>query len=67
MAPNKYYARCGTDSAVLYWDNIVLMIGPFGDFIKYSYDETIYLIPEVDGVRIISSDKCEFLQKVPRT
>lgn len=23
------------------------------------------MIPEVDGVRIISSEKCEFLQKVP--
>ncbi|CAG8571415.1 7902_t:CDS:10, partial [Paraglomus occultum] len=64
--PPHQLVWCGTDSAVLYWDNIVLMIGPFGDFIKYSYDETIYLIPEVDGVRIISSDKCEFLQKVPR-
>lgn len=41
------------------------MVGPFGDWIKYSYDDSIYLIPEVDGVRVISSDKCEFLQKVP--
>ncbi|CAG8500529.1 11622_t:CDS:10 [Diversispora eburnea] len=36
---------------------IVLMVGPFGDWIKYSYDDSIYLIPEVDGVRVISSDK----------
>jgi hypothetical protein len=41
------------------------MVGPFGDYIKYSYDDAIYLIPEIDGVRVISSDKCEFLQKVP--
>ncbi|KAG0040394.1 hypothetical protein BGZ82_003119 [Podila clonocystis] len=56
---------CGTDSVILYWDKIVLMVGPFGDWIKYSYDEAIFMIPEVDGVRIISSEKCEFLQKVP--
>lgn len=26
--------RCGTDSVILYWDKIVLMVGPFGDWIK---------------------------------
>src|SRR3954451_21195770 len=61
----KFLFRCGTDSVVLYWDKLVLMVGPFGDWIKYSYDDAIYLVPEIDGVRIISSDKCEFLQKVP--
>ncbi|CAI2176411.1 4285_t:CDS:10 [Funneliformis geosporum] len=64
-APPQQLIWCGTDSVVLYWDKIVLMVGPFGDYIKYSYDDTIYLVPEIDGVRIISSDKCEFLQKVP--
>jgi hypothetical protein len=56
---------CGTDSVVLYWDKILLMVGPYGDWIKYTYEEPIYLIPECDGVRIISNQKCEFLQKVP--
>ncbi|CAG8549141.1 13771_t:CDS:2, partial [Cetraspora pellucida] len=55
---------CGTDSVVLYWDQLLLMVGPYGDWIRYPYD-SIFLIPEIDGVRIISSDKCEFLQKVP--
>ncbi|CAG8504867.1 16310_t:CDS:10 [Funneliformis caledonium] len=64
-APPQQLIWCGTDSVVLYWDKIVLMVGPFGDYIKYSYDDTIYLVPEIDGVRVISSDKCEFLQKVP--
>ncbi|CAG8511137.1 12226_t:CDS:10 [Acaulospora morrowiae] len=65
QASPKQLVWCGTDSVVLYWDQIVLMIGPFGGYIKYPYDYSIYLIPEVDGVRVISSDKCEFLQKVP--
>ncbi|KAG2191805.1 hypothetical protein INT46_001161 [Mucor plumbeus] len=56
---------CGTDSVVLYWDKIVLMVGPFGDWIKYTYEDPIYLASEIDGVRIISNDKCELLQKVP--
>ncbi|CDH59927.1 vacuolar protein sorting vps16 [Lichtheimia corymbifera JMRC:FSU:9682] len=56
---------CGTDSVVLYWDKIVLMVGPFGDWIKFSYEGPIFLISEVDGVRIMSADKCEMLQRVP--
>ncbi|RCH85747.1 hypothetical protein CU098_002029, partial [Rhizopus stolonifer] len=56
---------CGTDSVVLYWEKIVLMVGPFGDWIKYTYEDPIYLASEIDGVRIISNDKCELLQKVP--
>ncbi|CAM0139156.1 Vacuolar protein sorting-associated protein 16 [Umbelopsis sp. WA50703] len=67
--PPQQLAWCGTDSVVLYWElstsKIVLMIGPFGDWIKLSYDDAIYLIPEIDGVRVITADKCEFLQKVP--
>ncbi|KAI8973476.1 Vps16, C-terminal region-domain-containing protein [Mycotypha africana] len=56
---------CGTDSVVLYWEKIVLMVGPFGDWIKYTYDDPIFLASEIDGVRIISNEKCELLQKVP--
>ncbi|KAG0042078.1 hypothetical protein BGZ83_000922, partial [Gryganskiella cystojenkinii] len=56
---------CGTDSVVLYWDKLVLVLGPFGGYLEYSYDDSIHLVPEIDGIRIISRDKCEFLQKVP--
>eukprot|EP01104_Vermistella_antarctica_P013241 TRINITY_DN397_c0_g1_i3.p1 TRINITY_DN397_c0_g1~~TRINITY_DN397_c0_g1_i3.p1 ORF type:complete len:827 (-),score=204.45 TRINITY_DN397_c0_g1_i3:93-2573(-) len=63
--PPQQMVWCGTDSVVLYWDKIVLLVGPWGDWIKYSYDEPISLVPEVDGVRIISNTKCEFLQRVP--
>ncbi|KAF9976159.1 hypothetical protein BGZ73_009073 [Actinomortierella ambigua] len=56
---------CGTDSVVLYWDKFVVMVGPHGDWIPYTYDDSVYLIPEIDGVRIIGSKRCEFLQKVP--
>lgn len=63
--PPQQLVWCGTDSVVLYWDKIVLMVGPFGDWIKYTYEDPIYLASEIDGVRIISNDKCELLQKVP--
>ncbi|OAD74766.1 hypothetical protein PHYBLDRAFT_124139 [Phycomyces blakesleeanus NRRL 1555(-)] len=63
--PPQQLVWCGTDSVVLYWDKIVLMVGPFGDWIKFTYDDPIYLAAEVDGIRIISNEKCELLQKVP--
>ncbi|KND02893.1 tethering complex subunit VPS16 [Spizellomyces punctatus DAOM BR117] len=56
---------CGTDAVVLHWPDTVLMVGPFGDWIKYSYEGIVHLVPEVDGVRIISDERCEFLQRVP--
>ncbi|KAJ3045631.1 hypothetical protein HK097_001142, partial [Rhizophlyctis rosea] len=56
---------CGVDSVVMHWEDTILMVGPFGDWIKYTYDGVVQMVPEVDGVRIISSDKCEFLQRVP--
>ncbi|KAG5462109.1 MAG: Vps16, N-terminal region-domain-containing protein, partial [Olpidium bornovanus] len=43
----------------------LLMVGPFGDWLKYEYDDHVHVIPEIDGVRIVGPDKCEFLQKVP--
>jgi hypothetical protein len=40
------------------------MVGPFGDSIRYPYAGPTHLITEIDGLRIIASDRHEFLQKV---
>lgn len=56
---------CGEDSVVLYWDNLLLMVGPYGDFVKYTYESALALVPECDGVRIVSNELCEFLSRVP--
>ena len=47
---------------MLYWDEILLMVGPYGDWVKYTYDEPAVLAAECDGVRIITKSKHEFLQ-----
>jgi len=62
--PPRALVFCGNDVTLLYWDKILLMVGPNGSFIKYSYDTALHLVTECDGVRIISDDKCEFLSKV---
>lgn len=65
---------CGEDSVCLQWSpeqlnrddlSLLLMIGPNGDFYKKTYDGPIHLVSEIDGIRIITNDTCEFLQRVP--
>ena len=67
--PPSQLEWCGGDSVVLYWEmmKMVLMVGPNGSWLKYQFDEPIYLVPELDGIRILSSRLCEYLQKVPDT
>ena len=35
------------------------------DLIRYFYDGWVHLLADIDGVRLITNDVCEFLQKVP--
>jgi hypothetical protein len=42
-----------------------LQVGPYGDVIRYSFDEPLVLIPECDGVRLLSNSLMEILQRVP--
>ncbi|XP_074556123.1 protein VACUOLELESS1 [Curcuma longa] len=64
--PPEQIAWCGLDSVLLYWDEKeLLMVGPNGTPVSYMYDEPIRLIPECDGVRILSNSSMEFLQRVP--
>ncbi len=60
---------CGGDSIVLYWDQqpkrLLLMVGQGGDFVSFTYPCQLMLVPENDGLRVLSETKCEFLQRVP--
>eukprot|EP00211_Chloroparvula_japonica_P005283 CAMPEP_0119139206 /NCGR_PEP_ID=MMETSP1310-20130426/27101_1 /TAXON_ID=464262 /ORGANISM="Genus nov. species nov., Strain RCC2339" /LENGTH=819 /DNA_ID=CAMNT_0007130473 /DNA_START=263 /DNA_END=2719 /DNA_ORIENTATION=+ len=67
--PPEQLIWCGSDTVLLYWDKVLLMVGPKKEdktgWIKYSYEDPIHVITEVDGARILSNGYCEFLQKVP--
>lgn len=65
--PPEQLAWCGLDSVLLYWDDMLLMVGPSDQPVRYLYDEPIVLIPECDGVRILSNSSLEFLQLVPNS
>lgn len=56
---------CGNDSVILSWEDEIHMVGPNGAASKYFYDGQIHVIPDIDGVRVITNDACEFLHKVP--
>lgn len=59
---------CGQDAVVLFWPKNILVVGPLGEWFKYSlFDDHVQLVSEVDGIRIISASKHEFLQKVPES
>lgn len=32
---------------------------------RYFYDGWVHLLPDIDGVRLMTNDVCELLQKVP--
>lgn len=55
---------CGNNTVALAWDNEVVMVGPFGDSLRYHYPGSIHLTPEVDGVRIIGAENTELIQKL---
>lgn len=57
--------RCGTEAVIAYWDSVLLLIGRQADHINYGYDSAIRLVPEMDGVRVISTLSHEMIQKVP--
>jgi hypothetical protein len=64
---------CGEDSVVMHWKNMgVLMVGPYGDWLRFSYgddsemDSQVYLVGEMDCCRILThSGQCDILQRVP--
>ena len=56
---------CGNDSVILAWEDEIHMVGPNGAAVKYYYDDQVHIVPDIDGVRIITNESCEFLHKVP--
>jgi hypothetical protein len=72
---------CGNDAILVTWDTLVLLVGPFGDTLqcvlfwgplcitkiklRYFYAGPTFAVTEIDGVRVIGADTCDFIRKVP--
>ncbi len=52
-------------SAVVMWDRLLIVVGECKETIQYHLDDDSILVPELDGVRIISGTHHELLQEVP--
>ncbi|KAK9446766.1 Vps16, N-terminal region-domain-containing protein [Limtongia smithiae] len=56
---------CANDCVAIAWETEIRLVGPGGGALSFYYESRIALVPEADGIRIISNDRCEFLTKVP--
>ena len=55
----------GNDAVAVSWEGgRVVIIGPTGGYLEYFYNEGVWMIEDIDGLRIYSSATCEFVQKV---
>lgn len=55
------------DAVVVYWPELLLLVGPYGDWISWPVPpgEELALAAETDGVRLISATTHELLRRVP--
>jgi len=56
---------CGNNAVALAWEDEVHLVGPNGAATEYFYNSFVHLVPDVDGLRALTNDVCEFIQKVP--
>jgi hypothetical protein len=56
---------CGNDAILVVWETMAILVGPFGDVLRYYYGGSLFAITEQDGVKIIGPDACDFIEKVP--
>ncbi|KAK4633751.1 putative vacuolar protein sorting-associated protein 16 [Fulvia fulva] len=63
--PPKDMEWCGDNAVAIAWEDEVHLIGPHGAAWKLQdYTAFVHLLPDVDGLRILTNDVCEFIQKV---
>ncbi|KAI0902587.1 vacuolar protein sorting-associated protein 16 [Annulohypoxylon nitens] len=61
----KYLEWCGNDAVVVAWEDEVNVVGPNAAVASYVYEGRIHVIADHDGVRLITNDVCDFIQRVP--
>ncbi|KAJ9113615.1 hypothetical protein QFC22_005923 [Naganishia vaughanmartiniae] len=55
----------GDQAIAMKWDDgRVFVMGPRGEGLSYLYSPAPVLVGEIDGLRIISTETCEFIEKV---
>ncbi|KAG6888102.1 hypothetical protein C0995_010667 [Termitomyces sp. Mi166 len=65
--PVRQVEWCGNDAILVTWDTLVVLVGPYGDTLKFPHSGPTFAVTEPDGVRIIGPDVCDMVQKVPKS
>lgn len=66
--PVRQIAWVGDDAVAVTWEGgRVVVMGPTGGYLEYFYNEGVWVIEDLDGLRMYSSTTCEFVRKVPGT
>jgi len=63
--PPSQISWCGNESIVLAWEDEIEIIGAYGGTLRYYFDDPIYLLPDVDGIRVLRGQKLEYIRRVP--
>jgi hypothetical protein len=63
--PPLQMAWVGADACALFWDKLLFIVGPQGNWIKYSYEGPVRLQSTADGMFVLSASDVEYLQRVP--
>lgn len=53
------------DAVTLRWDSLLLLVGPYGDWLKRPCEGPVVLVPEVDGLRLLTATTMSLLRRVP--
>ena len=56
---------CANSAVVLAWEDEIHVVGPNGAAVKYFFDDPVFLLPDLDGIRLLTKGTCDFLQRVP--
>ena len=65
MTPVRQMVWCGSGAVVINWGSMVYVVSPTKDNFTLVLDSVSHVVPEIDGLRILTTTSHEFLQKVP--
>ncbi|KAI8468744.1 MAG: vacuolar protein sorting-associated protein 16 [Monoraphidium minutum] len=63
-SPPLDLAWCGCDAVALRWDGLLLLAGPYGDWLRLPAAGPMALVSEVDGLRVVTEATHMMLRRV---
>eukprot|EP00879_Flechtneria_rotunda_P017255 GHRR01018076.1.p1 GENE.GHRR01018076.1~~GHRR01018076.1.p1 ORF type:complete len:487 (+),score=167.02 GHRR01018076.1:290-1750(+) len=65
--PPQSLAWCGVDAVALHWEGLLLLLGPYGDWLRRACEGPVVMVSEVDGLRLINGATTSLLRRVSDT